>query len=162
MLAGSPMERIYIDVTGPHSATDRNHQYILACIDGFTKYAEAFPFRDHDAETVAKILVEQVFCRYGTPLFLLTDQGKDVDGIMIFCDLLGTEKLRTTRYKPSTDQVERLYRTLNTILCKMVSTHQRDLDLRLSSAMGAYRADKRLSGHGAEEPTHSPPASHGL
>ena len=65
VLAGSPMERLYVDVTGPHPATDRNHQYILTCIDGFTKYMEAFPIRNHDAETIAKILVlvEQVFCR---------------------------------------------------------------------------------------------------
>ena len=144
VLAGSPMERLYVDITGPHPITDRNHQYILTCIDGFTKYAEAFPIRNHDAETIAKILVEQVFCRYGAPLSLLTDQGKDVDGKLMkaVCDLLGIEKFRTSPYKPSTDQVERLHRTLNTILGKTVSSHQRDWDLRLSSAMAAYRASR--------------------
>ena len=133
-----------IYITGPHPLTDRNHRYILTCIDGFTKYAEAFPIRNHDAETIAKILVEQVFSRYGIPLSLLTDQGKDVDGNLMraVCDLLGIEKLRTSPYKPSTDQVERLHRTLNTILGKTVASHQRDWDLRLSSAMAAYRASR--------------------
>ena len=71
---------MYVDVTGPHPVSGRGHQYILTCIDGFTKWAEAFPIWNHDAETIAKIFVEQVFSRYGTPLSLLTDQGRDVDG----------------------------------------------------------------------------------
>jgi len=138
------MERLYVDITGPHPLTDHNHQYILTCVDGFTKHAEAFPIRNHDAETIAKILVEQVFCRYCAPLSLLTDQGKDVDGKLMkaACDLLGIDKLRTSPYKPSTHQVERLHRTLNAILGKTVSLHQRDWDLRLSSAMAAYRVSR--------------------
>ena len=58
------------------------------------------------------------------------------------CDLLGIDKLRTSPYKPSTDQVERLHRTLNAILGKTVSLHQRDWDLRLSSAMAAYKVSR--------------------
>jgi len=134
VLTGFPTKRIYVDVNGPHPATDRSH-HCITCIDGFTKYAEAFPIRNHDAETIAKILVEQVFCLYGTPLYLLVAQGNDVDGKLMraACDLLGIEKLRTSPYKLSTDQVERLHRTLNMILGKMVSTDQRDWDVRLSS-----------------------------
>ena len=49
-------------------------------MDGFSKWAEAFSVKHHDAETIAGLLVEQVFCRYETPLSLLTDQGRDVDG----------------------------------------------------------------------------------
>jgi len=74
------MERIYVDVTGPHPVANRGNQYIVACLDGFSKWAEAFAVKQRDAETVATLLVEQVFCRYGAPLSLLTDQGKDVDG----------------------------------------------------------------------------------
>jgi len=44
--------------------------YILTCIDAFTKWTEAFPIRNKEAETVAKVLVEQLFCQFGTPLSL--------------------------------------------------------------------------------------------
>jgi len=86
-------------------------------MDGFSKWAEAFAVKHHDAETIATLLVEQVFCRYGAPLSLLTDQGKDVDGNLMraVCELLGIEKLRTSPYKPSTDAVERMHRTLNAV-----------------------------------------------
>jgi len=97
-------------------------------MDSFTKWAEAFPLRNKEAETIAKILVEQVFSRFGAPLSVLSDQGKEVDGRVMreICRLFGIEKLRTTPYKPSTNQVERFHRTLNAILGKTVTDHQKD------------------------------------
>jgi len=37
-------------------------------MDSFTKWTEAFAIRNKEAETIAKVLVEQVFNRFGTPL----------------------------------------------------------------------------------------------
>jgi len=51
VLPGAPYERWYIDLTGPHP-------WILTCMDSFTKWTEAFPLRNKEAETVAKVLVE--------------------------------------------------------------------------------------------------------
>ena len=48
-------------------------------MDGFTKWAEAFPLKNKEAETIAKVLVEQVFARFGVPLSILSDQGKEVE-----------------------------------------------------------------------------------
>ena len=68
--------------------------------------------------------------------------GREVDGRILreVCQLFGIEKLRTTAYKPSTNQVERFHRTMNSILGKTVSDHQKDWDTRLPFAMAAYRA----------------------
>ena len=89
--------------------------------------------RNKKAETVAKVLVEQVFTRFGAPLSILSDQGKEVDGRIMakVCRLFEIEKLRTTPYKPSTNQVERFYRTMNSVLAKTVAGNQRDWDVRL-------------------------------
>jgi len=113
-------------------------------MDSFTKWAEAFPLRNKEAETIDKMLVEQVFSRFGTPLSVLSDQGKKVDGRIMreICRLFGIEKLRTTPYKPSTNQVERFHRTLNAILGKTVAEHQKDWDTHLVFAMSAYRATR--------------------
>ena len=113
-------------------------------MDSWTKWTEACPLRSKEAETVAKVLVEQVFTRFGVPLSILSDQGKEVDGRIMneVCRLFGIEKLRTTPYKPSTNQVERFHRTMNSILAKTVSEHQRDWDVRLPFAMAAYRASR--------------------
>jgi len=133
-------------------------------MDAFTKWAEAFPLRSKEAEPIARILVEQLFTRFGPPLSLLSDMGREVDGRIMreVCQLFGVEKLplcatflcqttgkppalcvhplHTTAYKPSTNQVERFHRTMNSILAKAVSGHQRDWDTRLPYAMAAYRA----------------------
>ena len=134
-------------MTGPHPRSERGHIYILTCVDVFTKWAEAFPLHSKEAEPIAKVLVEQVFCRFGSPVSLLSDQGKEVDGSIMtqVRRMLGIDKLRTTPYKPSTNQVERLHRSINAILGKTVASHQKDRDTRLSFAMSAYRASRHES-----------------
>jgi len=142
VLAGAPYERWYIDLTGPHPKSDRGNIWILTCMDAFTKWAEAFPLKSKEAEPIVRVLTEQIFTRFGPPLSLLSDMGREVDGRIMrdICRLFGVEKLRTTAYKPSTNQVERFHRTMNSILAKTVSDHQKDWDTRLPFAMAAYRA----------------------
>jgi len=147
VIAGAPYEQWYIDLTGPHPRSQRGHVYILTCVDAFSKWAEAFPLRSKEDEPIAKVLVEQVFCRFGTPVSLLSDQGKEMDGNIMkhVCRKLGIDKLRTTQYKPSTNQVERLHRSINAILGKTVASHQKDWDSRVSFAISAYRASRHES-----------------
>jgi len=59
--------------------------------------------------------VQQVFCRFGTPVSVLCDRRRKVDGNTMrnICRMLEIDKLWTTSYKPSTNQVERLHRTIN-------------------------------------------------
>jgi len=68
-------------------------------VDAFTKWAEAFPLRSKEAEPIVKVLIEQVFFRFGTPVSLLSDQGKEVDGNIMkhVCRMLGIDKLHTSR-----------------------------------------------------------------
>jgi transposase InsO family protein len=120
----------------------------LTCIDPFTKWAEAFPIRNKEAETVAKVLVEQVFCRFGVPIAMLSDQGKEVDGNLMreICRLLEIDKLRTTPYKASTNAaIERFHRSLNSMLGKVIKESQTDWDERLPFVMAAYRASRHDS-----------------
>ena len=81
-------------------------------VHGFIyQVGRGLPTCNKEAEPIAKILVEQVFSRFGIPLSILSDQGKEVDGPIMreVCRLFGIEKLRTTPYKPSTNQVERFH-----------------------------------------------------
>ena len=130
VIAGAPYERWYIDLTAPHPGCERGHTYILTCVDEFTKWAEAFSLRSKEAEPVAKVLVEQVFCRFGSAVPLLNDQWKEMDANIMkhVYRMLGIDKLRTSPYKPSTNQVERLHRSINVILGKTVANHQKDWD----------------------------------
>jgi transposase InsO family protein len=131
-----------IDLTGPHPRTPRGSVFILTCTDVFSKWTEAFPLPNKEAATVARVLVEQVFCRIGTPICLLSDNGNEVDSSIMrqICQLLNIDKIHTTFYKPSTNAaIERFHRTLNSMIGKVVSEKQTDWDLWLPYIMAAYR-----------------------
>jgi len=132
-----------IDITGPHPLSGKGNRFIITVIDHFSKYAFAFPVRNHEARTVAKYLVERVFLVHGVPLQLLSDRGAEFEEHIFreICELLGVDKLRTTAYKPSTNgALERMHRTLNTMLGKVVDDKQRDWDVHVAYVMTAYNA----------------------
>jgi hypothetical protein len=117
--------------------------YILTCTCIFTKWTEAFPIPNKEAAVVARVLVEQVFCRFGTPISLLSDNGTEVDSSIMreVCKLLGIDKMHTTAYKASTNAaIERFHRTLNSMIGKVVNDRQDDWDLMLPYVMAAFRS----------------------
>ena len=55
--------------------TLNDNQYAIVFIDYLTLWVEVFVVSDQKAETIAKLLVEGVICRYGAPQELLSDRG---------------------------------------------------------------------------------------
>ena len=140
----APMERIAMDFIGPLPETDKGNKYILV-VDYFTKWVEAFPLPNQEAVTVAKVLVEQFFCRFVMPRQLHTDQGRNCESNLLkeVCQLLGIEKTQTTPYNPRSDGlVERFNRTLLDTVAKYLSpdSNQRDWDEQVPFALMAYRS----------------------
>ena len=148
MVVGEPFEKLAIDLTGPHPTSRSGNVFILTVVDVFSKFAEALPLRNKEAVTVARALVDVVITRYGVPLQILSDNGREFENNLLheICNLLGIDKIKTTAYKASTNGVvERFHRTLNSMLGKVVSSSQRDWDERLPAVMAAYRASKHES-----------------
>jgi len=71
MRVGAPMERLHLDLTGPHPPVS-GLTYICTAMCAFTKLAVAWPIRDKKATTVAKGLMERVVLPLGAPRMLLT------------------------------------------------------------------------------------------
>lgn len=75
-----------------------------------------FLMRNQEASTVARILVDRVFCVHGMPLQLLTDEGPHFENHLFqeICRALSIDKIRKSAYRPSTiGNVKRLHGTLN-------------------------------------------------
>jgi len=90
-------------------------RYCLTCIDRFTKWPEAFPLEDQEAETVARTFYEGWICRFGTLPRIITDQGRQFESYLFrqLSELTGTSHLRTTAYHSQTNgMIERLHRQL--------------------------------------------------
>ncbi|XP_046869064.1 uncharacterized protein LOC124461594 [Drosophila willistoni] len=79
------------------------------------KWPECAAKPNKTAETAARALVQEVFCRFGVPFVLHSDQGHIFEaGVFQACKRLMTvEKTQTTTLHPQSDgMVERFNRTL--------------------------------------------------
>ena len=140
---GFPLERVAMDVMGPLPISARGSRFVLVIMDYFTKWAEAYPLPNQEAETIAEVFVTQFACRYGVPLTLHTDRGKNFDSKVLqsICKLLEIDKTLTSGYHPQSDGlVERANRTIENIISKYVQYDQKDWDVHVPYALMAYRA----------------------
>lgn len=141
--AGEPMERIHIDMLGPLSETHNGNKYILLLVDQFSKWVEVHPLSDQSALQVAKTIVDQVFSRFGSPLQIHSDQGKNFDGNIFkaLCHLYKITKTRTTPYRPSSNgQVERYNRLLLQMIRCYIEGKQNTWDENIQLLAAAIRA----------------------
>ena len=51
------------------------NKYIVAFVDWFSGLPEAFAVPDKTADTVAHLLIEEIFPRFGCPLQIVTGNG---------------------------------------------------------------------------------------
>ncbi|KAL3889766.1 hypothetical protein ACJMK2_002094 [Sinanodonta woodiana] len=113
------MEGVALDILGPLPKSKNGHRYILVMCHLFTKWTEAYPLPDQEAQTVAKAIVDCFVSRFGTPLQLHSDQGTNFQSKIFqeLCDLLHIKKTRTTSMHPQANgTVERLNRTLTAMM----------------------------------------------
>ena len=140
---GAPLERVAVDVLGPLPTSSSGNKYILILGDYFTKWVEAYPLENQQAVTVAEVIVKEFVSRFGVPLQLHSDQGRNFEAELFqrMCELLGIDKTRTTALHPQSDgMVERFNRTLENQLAIFVEQNQRDWDRWIPFLLMAYRS----------------------
>ena len=118
------MERIAIDVLGPLPMTEAGNKYILIIANYFTKWVEAFPLPNQEAKTVADKLINEVICRFGVPLIIHSDQGRNFESALFaeVCQLLDIQKTPTTPYHPQSDGMAWLSGTIAHWRCNYQSS----------------------------------------
>ena len=141
-ITGEPFARVGIDISGPYNVTQDGSKYILVISDYFTKWVEAYPMGNMEAETVAEIVVTKWVSRLGVPTVMHSDQGRNFESKLFkqMCTLLGIKKTRTTAFRPeSNGLVERFNRTLNEMICTTTRECPMSWDKRISLLTMAYR-----------------------
>ena len=143
MPVGASLDRLTTDLVGPLTVTPRGSKYILTITDYFTKWIEICAVPDQTAVTCAQIMLNDVVCRFGCPLAIHSDQGRNFES-EIFQELYKTLEIRKTRTSPRNPkcngQIERLNRTLISMVKTYLCSEQTNWDIYLDCLACAYRA----------------------
>ncbi|KAJ8358505.1 hypothetical protein AAFF_G00433750 [Aldrovandia affinis] len=138
----APMELICIDFW---SAEDKNKSSVdvLVATDHFTKMAYAFPCRNQTAKQVARKLWDCVFCVYGFPERIHSDQGASFESELVseLLQLSGVAKSHTTAYHPmGNGGTERFNRTLGNMLRALPLRAKQEWPQQIQTLIFAYNA----------------------
>ena len=119
---------------------ESGNRYVVIFLDYLTKWVEAFAISNQSAPTIARIFVEEIFCRQGTSQNFLSDHGANFLSELMqeVCKLLLVKKVNTPEYHPQSDSlVEKFNYTLPAMLSKVAETGK-DWDRHLPFVVFAY------------------------
>ena len=121
-------DRVAMDLLDMSVTTSWGNRYVLV-MDCFARWTEACPLPDKTAQSVADAFFNQIVCRFGMPIVIHSDQGREFENIIMqeLCILCGSHKTRTTPYHPESDGlVECFNRTLPMMLAMFASKNRED------------------------------------
>ena len=140
MTIPEPNYRWSIDLCGPF-CTSNGYKYIFTAIDPFSKFVIAVPIRNKEAHTIAKVIMDHIFLKWGLCFEILTDRGSEFENELSkeLYKLLGVNKIRTTAYRPQTNgAIECFHRVMNSLLSKVVKEAQTDWSSWLNYVVFCY------------------------
>lgn len=147
LLASRPNQILAIDFTMMEPSKN-GMENVLVMTDVFSKYTQAIPTHDQRASTVAKVLVNEWFYRFGVPSRIHSDQGRNFESHLIeqLCSMYGVAKSHTTPYHPAGNgQCERFNRSLHNLLRTLPATKKRDWSCYLPQVTFAYNTTAHQS-----------------
>jgi len=93
---------VAVDLVKPMPLSTKGNTWTLVLTDHFTRLADALAILDASAPIVARTLDQQVFCYFGFPEEIHTDQGVQFQSQLMgdLCRIWGVNQSWTTPYHP--------------------------------------------------------------
>ncbi|BHF65886.1 hypothetical protein SprV_0200890000 [Sparganum proliferum] len=109
---------VHLDVVGPLPPSN-GFTHLLTCVDRYTRWVEAIPLPNAQAETIVKAFVSRWAAMFGAPSTVTTDRGVHFESTLLqtLLNFLGCTRIRTIAFHPAANgMVERFHRQLKTAL----------------------------------------------
>jgi hypothetical protein len=74
---GELFKRVAIDIPGRYQEGEKRSRYLMFAMDYFTKWLLVYAITNQEALPVVDGLVTNLFCRFGVPRGLHSDQGQN-------------------------------------------------------------------------------------
>jgi predicted aspartyl protease len=136
-----PLTVFHLDFLGPLPRSN-GFKYVLVVVESTTLFPEIFATKTADANEVARILYEHIFCRYGTCKSIITDRGQCFRSQLVnaLCKIMNVKQAFTSSFHAQTNsKCERFNSTiLKTI--KLYAEQQSDWSQILPAVAMSYRA----------------------
>ena len=126
---------------GPFPQTPRQKRFLLVIVDYFARWVEIFALRNTTTTDIANILINEIICRYGIPLYILSDNGlKFVSQLFNdVCASLDIQRKFTANYHPQTNMTECVHRILKAQLAIYTERHPSLWDKEIQKLAFAIR-----------------------
>ena len=139
---GSPMEEIAIDLMGPFPESEMGNKYVLVVVDSFSKWMEAYAIPNIEAKTVAERLVLEFISRFGVPMQIKSDRGRQFECELFreMCVMLDVSHKMSTPFHPQgNSRVERMVKVVGNLISAFCETYK-EWDKNLPLLTFAYRS----------------------
>ena len=114
----APWDSISVDIL-KLPLTDNGYQYLLVCVDSFSRFTILVPLKDKSAQSVAQAIINEIICKHASPRALLSDNGAEFNNALLkeICDVFQIKKCNVVAYSPQANgKVERANRRILDIL----------------------------------------------
>lgn len=136
-----PWDILALDLMGPLPRTARGNIFLLVVTDHFSKWVELFGLRNATAPLVARTVEREIFCRFGAPNQLITDNATNLKG-KAFGNIIQAWNIKqrfTSPYHQQANITERVNQNIRAMLSSYCNSKHNKWDEYLPETALALR-----------------------
>ena len=140
-----PMQLLSTDWLGPLPLSKQRNQYLLVCVDWFTKYVFLFPCSRATTANAIKFIENYIFLTFGVPQILLSDNGAQFvsNAFKSFLAEYGVQKhWLNARFHAQINHSERVNRVVIKCISSYIHDNHRAWDENIYKIQQAIRLSK--------------------
>ena len=142
MVMERPFQQLYIDLLGPYPRSKRGNTCLLICLDNYSKFVFIHPLRQAKSKNICDFLISNIFCTFGTPEFIFSDNGKQFIS-ETFQNMLkahGITHQKTPYYCPQANASERVNRSILAAVRSYLKDDHSDWDKYIPQIAASLRS----------------------